>query len=83
MKKGKKYLSSKRNLLEVGFVRFHPPAVQNFNHFYRDPIFDELIYCDNYDPTDLYFVPIEIYLEQAPYLIDSDQNGSHWLKTML
>ena len=68
-----KYLSSKRNLLEAGFVRFHPPALRNFNHFYRDPIFEELVCCEECDPTELYFVPAEIYLEQAPYPTDSDE----------
>ena len=42
-----------------------------------------MVCCEECDPTELYFVPAEIYLEQAPYPIDSDENGSHWLKKMI
>ena len=47
------------------------------------PFFEELVCCEECDPTELYFVPTKVYLEQAPYPTDSDENGSHWLKTML
>ena len=79
----KKYLSSKRNLLEAGLLAFHPLGLQNFNHFYRDPIFDELVCCEECDPTKFHFVPIETYLEQAPYPTNLDENSSQWLKIVL
>lgn len=69
--------------MEACFLRFHRPALRNFNNFNRDPIFDELVCCEECNPTELYFFLVEIYLEKDPYPTDSNQNGSHWLKIML
>ena len=73
------YLLCKRHLLEAGLLKFCPPGLWNFYQFYPDPIFSQLVCCEECDPTELYFVPTKVWIEQSPYPMESIENGPKWL----
>ena len=77
------YLSCKRHLLDAGLLNFYPLALWNFDHFYPNPIFSQLVCCEECDPVELYLVLTKVWIEKSPYPMESTKSDPRWLEKML